>query len=353
MIPSKSPNKLLTLVCASLLLIFLASCQSENEDETPTLQPTIGQSATSSSPQIEPEERDTRVPVQPIEPTQETVSAPTPTSTPLPTVTSPVPTPTSSPQPSPTPTPPPAASYYEVQAGDTLLAIGDQFGVSPEALAVANGFQGIDEFSLIAGTEIQIPLCQVHEILSGNTLAGIAQMCAVTLDELITANIASLAPLGTFDAVPVGFALIIPQESSPTEEVDCITQPAREQVIEYKPEPGEGIYCLSQKFTVSTTTILQANAGRLTGENVYGGTPLLIPPANGAIYEITGDDIIAGITLSDLAQWYELFEEDIFDWNGNPVEDPLREGQGLYLPGANLIYGLYQSVVETEEETEG
>jgi LysM repeat protein len=353
MIPSIYPIKLLTLICASFLLIFLVSCQSETEGETPTMQPTIGQPGLSSSPQIEPVETNTRVPDQPIEPPQDTAVAPTPTLTPLPTVTSPVPTPTSSPQPSPTPAPPPAASYYEVQAGDTLLAIAEQFGVSPEALAVANGFQGIDEFSLIAGAEIQIPLCQVHEVLSGNTLAGIAQMCAVTLDELIIANIASLASLGTFDAVPVGFALIIPQESSPPEEVDCTTQPAREQLIEYKPGPGEGIYCLSQKFTVSTTTILQANAGRLTGENIYGGTPLLIPPANGAIYEITGDDIIAGITLSDLAQWYELAEAEIFDWNGNPVEDPLSEGQGLYLPGANLIYGIYQAVVETEEETEG
>ncbi|GMQ79341.1 MAG: hypothetical protein BMS9Abin02_1924 [Anaerolineae bacterium] len=353
MIPSKVPIKLLTFICASLLLIFLASCQSETEGETPAAQPTIGQSGLRSSPEIEPEVKDTRIPVQPIEPTQDTASAPTPTLTPLPTVTSPVPTPTSSPQPSPTSTPPPAAFYYEVQAGDTLLAIADQFDVSPEALAVANGYQGIDEFSLIAGSEIQIPLCQVHEVLPGNTLAGIAQMCTITLDELIIANIASLAPLGTFDAVPVGFALIIPQESSPPEEVDCTTQPAREQVIEYKPGPGEGIYCLSQKFTVSTTTILQANAGRLTGENIYGDTPLLIPPANGAIYVITQDDINAGLTLSDLAQWYELTEAEIFDWNGNPEEDPLSAGQGLYLPGANLIYGIYRPVIEIEEETEG
>jgi LysM repeat protein len=233
------------------------------------------------------------------------------------------------------------------------LAIAEQFGVSTDALAAANGFQSIDEFSLIAGTEIQIPLCHVHEVLPGNTLAGIARMCAVTLDELIIENIASLAPLGTFDAVPVGFVLIIPQGISSPEGVDCITQPAREQVIEYKPGPGEGIYCLSQKFTVSTTTILQANAGRLTGENTYGDTPLLIPPANGAIYVITQDDINAGIALSDLAQWYELTETEIFDWNSNPVEDPLGAGQGLYLPGANLIYGLFQPVIETEEETEG
>ncbi len=344
MILTNIPIRLIFSVFTLLLLLSIAACQSQPEDQTSTLQPTIRPFNANS-----PDETADSGSTVSLEPSEEPTLAASPTLTPLPTVTSPVPTPTSTTEPPPTPSPPPSATFYEVQAGDALLAIAETFNVSPDALATANGYEAIEEFALIAGTEIQIPLCQVHEIVSGNTLAGIAQMCAVTLNELITYNIKSLAPLGSFDAVPVGFSLIIPQESNSPEDLDCVSQPAREQVIEYKPESGEGIYCLSQKFSVSTTTILQANIDRLGGDNVYGDTSLLIPSANGAIYQVTSDDITAGITIVALARWYELADDQILDWNGNRVEDPLSEGQQLYLPGANLIFGVYHSVVETEE----
>ncbi|MCI0648901.1 MAG: LysM peptidoglycan-binding domain-containing protein [Chloroflexi bacterium] len=269
------------------------------------------------------------------------------TEEPEPTVTSPVPTPTppitptprSTPTPSPTPQPEP--TFYTVQPGDSLIAIAEQYSVTVEALLYANGYASLEEAFLVAGDEWQIPLCEAHQVAAGNTLSGIAQLCDVGLDELATANIAALAPLGTLESVPVGFVLAIP-EPGPAAAPDCAEEPGREQVIEYTPQEGEGIFCLAQKFALTTTTIVQANIERLSGGNVYGETPLLIPPANGAVYVVTEEDVENGITLAAIAEWYEIVPELIVDWNNNPVSEPLTEGQQLFVPGANLAFGVFQ-----------
>jgi hypothetical protein len=211
------------------------------------------------------------------------------------------------------------------------------------ALLIANGFGSADQLPLVVGNELQIPLCQAHQIVSGNTLAGIAQLCGLTLDDLITANIVALAALPTLDSVPLGFVLAIPSTSSVPEDVDCNARPAREQVIEYRPGPGEGIFCLSQKFGVSTAAIVQSNVGRLTGGESYGQASLLIPPVEGVLYVATPDDATNGSTVADLTEWYEVAVEAITDWNGNPVGGPLRDGQQLLIAGANLNFGPFQS----------
>jgi LysM repeat protein len=333
-----------------LLLLFNSACQGEEDLETPTEQvsdealapaPTNTLSiptATQIAPTIAPTQTST-------EPTAEATEA----ATPRPTVTSPVPTQTPSPEATPVPAPLPEPTFYEIQAGDSLLAIAEQFEVSTEALAIANGHLGIDEFALIAGQEIQIPLCQAHQIVIGNTLSGIASICGLSLDDLVTANIDTLARLGNLASVSEGLVLVIPQESGTPEDIDCILQPERQQVIEYVPQPGEGLFCLLQKFNVSTTAIIQANIDRLVAPNIYGEVPLLIPPLDGAIYVVTSDDVDAAITLESLAEWYELPVDNIFDWNENPASEPLIEGQQLYLPGANLIFGPFRSEPAQED----
>jgi hypothetical protein len=59
--------------------------------------------------------------------------------------------------------------------------------------------------------------------------------------------------------------------------------------------------------------------------------------------EITEEDIDNGVTLADIAEWYQIPEANILDWNGNPVSGQLSEGQQLFIPGANLNFGVYQS----------
>jgi LysM repeat protein len=75
---------------------------------------------------------------------------PSPTETPVEQTPTPAPTPPATPAPSPTPpvvadTPePPAAATYVVAPGDSLNSIAVAFGVTPEALAAANGIEDPD-----------------------------------------------------------------------------------------------------------------------------------------------------------------------------------------------------------------
>jgi LysM repeat protein len=254
-----------------------------------------------------------------------------------------VPTPTAPLTPTASPTPVPEPTFHIVQAGDTLAGIADQYGVTLDELVFANGYITLEDFVLVIGAEVQIPLCEAHEIVSGNTLAAIAQMCGLTLDELVMANINEIASYGALEAVPLGTVLVIPPQDATAPAVDCSEEPAREQVIEYEPEPGEGIFCLAQKFAVTPSTILQANIDRLSGDNVYGEVSLLIAPQTAALITITAEDIENGVVIQDIADWYEVTPEFVTDWNGNPVTDPLKEGQQLMVIGADLIFGRFQS----------
>ncbi len=324
---------ILSSVLVSLLLV-LAACQSGEETTTPPPTEPTNVETNPATP--------TLAPTQVVEATEETADPqPSPTS-PVPTPTPPL-TPTPEPTPLPTSTPVPDPTFHTIVSGDSLLGIADTYQVSLPDLLYANGYASQDEAVLTVGSQLQIPLCEAYQVASGNTLSGIAGTCDVTLDDLVVANIAALAPLGTVDSVPVGFVLVIPPPTNIDTLPPCTVQPAREQVIEYTPAPGEGINCLAQIYSLSTTTIIQANVLRLTGGNVYGATPLLIPPSNGAVLEITEGDIENGATLAEIADWYQIPLESILDWNGNPVSAPLTEGQQLFIPGANLIFGVFQS----------
>ncbi|MGB3716058.1 MAG: LysM peptidoglycan-binding domain-containing protein [Candidatus Promineifilaceae bacterium] len=316
-----------------LVLVIAAGCGSD-EDATPSsTEAATAVVVTISTPVelvVSPQPIASSTPVE-IEPTavQPTVTSPVPTRTPQPTAT-------------PTPTPPPAPITYTVESGDTLIGIAESFSVSIESLALANGSGSPAELSIIVGQELQIPLCEVHQVVAGNTLAGIALSCGISLDNLVTANISDLAQLGSLDAIPLGFILFIPPESVIPDQPDCDPLPGREQVIEYPPGAGEGIFCLSLKYDVSTTTLLRANTERLVDDEPYGSVPLLIPPFDGALYSISAEDIENGISLGDLAAWYEAEVEAITDWNINGIAEPLIVGQQLLIAGANLAIGPFR-----------
>lgn len=85
----------------------------------------------------------------------EVLAAPAATTTPTPRpAPTPSPSPTATPAPSPAPTP---AGTYVVQPGDTLWTIAQQFGVSVEDLARANGIADPNAAILQVGQTLKLP----------------------------------------------------------------------------------------------------------------------------------------------------------------------------------------------------
>ena len=327
------PRWLLTLVGLVLVLVFAVGCGA-SEDATPA------ESATTPTVELTvPTPVELVVSPRPVVTNTSEQSGPTVV---RPTVTSPVPTFTPLPTETATPTTTPEPASYQVQSGDTLLGIAEDFGVSVEAIALANGAASSDGLTIVVGQVLQIPLCEVHEVVAGNTLAGIALSCGISLDDLVTANISGLASLGSLDSIPLGFVLTIPPERTVVEQIECDPLPERVQVIEHEPANGEGLFCLSEKYGVTTATLLRANLDRLSDGGAYGVTPLLIPPFDGALYSVSSEDIENNIGLSDLAEWYEVETRSITDWNGNRVQEPLSLGQQLLLAGADLVNGPFR-----------
>jgi LysM repeat protein len=88
--------------------------------------------------------------------------------------------------------PPPASHLYVVQPGDTLYSLANQFGVTLDRLAAANGLS--DPYPLTAGQSLAIPTAdhqpskQTYVVQSGDTLWAVATAFNVSVDSLTTAN---------------------------------------------------------------------------------------------------------------------------------------------------------------------
>ena len=102
----------------------------------------------------------------------------------------PTPTPTPSPTPLPAPPPPvltagPGGLVYLVEADDTLTTVGERFGVSPEAIAAANGMP--EPGPILDGQELIIP-GTTYIVQAGDTLTSIAAAFGVTPAAIMEAN---------------------------------------------------------------------------------------------------------------------------------------------------------------------
>ena len=123
----------------------------------------------------------------------------------------------------------PAGTVYSVQAGDTLSTIAGNYGVSVDALAVANNLSA--PFLLIVGQRLVIPaaagtaasapttatvsgtVAATYVVQPGDTLAGIAGRLGFSLDSLVSAN-----NLTDPSALQAGQSLALPTGSVPVDQ---------------------------------------------------------------------------------------------------------------------------------------
>jgi LysM repeat protein len=104
-------------------------------------------------------------------------------------------------QPAPVPSTP---GTHVVRAGETLRTIGALYGVTPEAIAAANGITNVN--LIYAGQVLRIPQApRYYTVQAGDTLANIASRYGVTLQALVTAN-----NITNINLVKTGQKLLIP-----------------------------------------------------------------------------------------------------------------------------------------------
>lgn len=186
------------------------------KEATATVAPTVEMTATvaiTSTAAIS-----STVPVTPTLPPETPTFTPTlePTATPTATET-PTPVPTETPTSPPTATPVPGRTTYKVKSGDTLSSIAEQFGISWQDLASANGLNS--RSTLRVGQELIVPLpggsqapaptasqsATTYTVKSGDTLSSIAARYGITWQALAQAN-----GLTGSSRLNVGQKLIIP-----------------------------------------------------------------------------------------------------------------------------------------------
>lgn len=161
-------------------------------------------------------------------PTPTATASPTSTPTITPTATL---TPTITSTPTWTPTPTPDEPFpYEVQPGDTLLAIAEKFGVDLTTLMLLNGLN--NNSVLTPGQEILIPLPDMEPptptplptnirpgtlieyfVLPGDSLQLIAQRFNTTVEAILEANemqIDDILYVGDIILVPVNLVTPVP-----------------------------------------------------------------------------------------------------------------------------------------------
>lgn len=229
---------------------------------------------------------------------------------------------------------------YYVKEGDTISTIASFFQIDVWALQQAN--PQVTAESLPIGYPLTIPLPgEYHHTVFGDTLLALAIQYDTSVEDLIRANL-DVLDLNNPDDVPVNVWLKIP-DADILVGYDCSPTATRNQVITYTIQYGEGIYCLSEKFNLSTLTLGFANANLLQDWELENGDLVLIPPDDGALYLVTEADVQRGTQLQDLMQWYNMsYFEDIMDWDSNPVTS-LAAGQKLFLRHADVSSGVFDS----------
>lgn len=239
---------------------------------------------------------------------------------------------------------------HYVKAGENFTTISTYWNIEVSALQKAN--PQVDPNSLQVGQPLFIPVSDAHWTISGDTLSQLAVTYNTSIDAIIEANLDVLDPANP-DYVPTGVLLKIPPEQV-SEGYDCNPQPARTIVITYTINYGEKEFCLASKFGISIETLYAANP-HLIGEGVvHDGVVVVVPPLDGTVYTVTAEDVTRNTTLQDLLEWYGITQfTDIQDWAGQLVGPTLQTGQQLFIRGADLLAGPFDSsfLVVVQEPT--
>ena len=294
-------------------------------------------------------------------PTATATAAPTHTATTLPPTATATPshpptatataTPTDTPQPTPTPTP----VIHVVEQGDLLGRIANQYGVTVDELAEANGIDPEDVLGIGQELVIPVPTAEpepgeptaaatpaatptftpspsptpeplVHVVEQGDLLGRIAQQYGVTVDDLAEAN--GIEPE---DVLRIGQELVIPGRAAPATEASPTPAPTDTATPTPTMTPSA-----TPTATSTATPTAAATAARTATLAPATQTATPAEEATAAPEPTMLADIIhiveQGEYLGVIARRYGIDEDLIARANGITSATILRIGQRLLIP---------------------
>jgi len=161
-----------------------------------------------------------------------------------------------------------AQIIHVVRSGDTLYSIARYYGVTPEAIATANGIYNYN--FIYVGQQLIIPMggytppsqgYSAYYVRSGDTLARIARNYGTSV-----AAIAQLNGISNINRIYVGQLLYIPTG----------TPPPPTQIITYTVQYGDTLGRIARYYGTSVAALVSYNGIR-NPNRIYAGTLLYIP----------------------------------------------------------------------------
>jgi surface antigen len=108
-------------------------------------------------------------------------------------------------------------------------------------------------------------------------------------------------------------------------QIVSTAQKSKNNIIHYVAVTGDTLSGLATKFGISSNSIRWSNSS-ITGENISAGVNLLIPPADGIVYQVK-----AGDTADTVASKYRVDKGLLV--TVNDAESGLPVGQSIWIPG--------------------
>lgn len=152
---------------------------------------------------------------------------------------------------------------HVVQAGDTLLALAAEAGITVAELRELNDL-GADENVIFIGQELRLPVpvpapCSIrHVVQSGETLWGIAELYETTVEELMSLNVledrrlvAEGLELCVADAVPTA------EQPGQIADIQWGVRPAED--FWYTVNQGDTLALIASRYGLTVTQLRQAN----------------------------------------------------------------------------------------------
>jgi LysM repeat protein len=247
-------------------------------------------------------------------------------------------------------------STYTVVSGDSLSGIAKRYGTTVEVIKQANNltsdFLRIGQsLTIPSGTSNSqattpvLPVSNVYQVVSGDTLSGIAKRNGTTVDAIKQSN--NL----TSDFLRIGQQLTIPSGTSAVPA----TNPTLVSSNNYQVISGDTLSGIAKRNGTTVDAIKQAN--NLTSDFLRIGQQLTIPSGTSAVPTTNPTlvssntyQVVSGDTLSGIAKKNGTTVEIIKQAN-NLTSDFLRIGQSITIPAGATTTVPIQSTTYPQKAT--